>query len=249
MPVMPTTEATAPKAAVAAANVLRRRIVTGEIAVGGSLPPEMQLVEELGLSRPTLRAALRILENEQLITVRRGPRGGASINAPTADVLARRAAALLQFEGATLAEVHEARAAVEPLVAKMVAQRVTPEIVTRLEEAAALEQQAMGDRPSFRTAAIDFHRVLVEVSGNKTLAVFGAVINGIIDAQTRRYHSVTSSRSRGNTEAHADHLQLIELIRDGKAEAAARAWSEHLARSRQRLMGEAGQNAIIDLLP
>src|SRR4051812_11055040 len=62
----------APKVAVEVANRLRRRIVTGEVSVGDSLPSEASLLKEFGVSRPSMRAALRILESEDLVTMRRG---------------------------------------------------------------------------------------------------------------------------------------------------------------------------------
>ncbi len=62
---------------------LRRRIVSGELEVGGDpLPSEGKLMSQFGVSRPTLREAFRILESEQLIRVLRGARGGARVLKP-----------------------------------------------------------------------------------------------------------------------------------------------------------------------
>ena len=66
-----------PKAAELVADKLRRRIVRGELKEGDKLPAESTLIEALGVSRPTMREAFRILEVESLITVSRGARGGA----------------------------------------------------------------------------------------------------------------------------------------------------------------------------
>ena len=66
----------APKTGELIATHLRRQIVRGELRPGETLPAESQLMEQFGVSRPTLREAFRILESEPLISVRRGSRGG-----------------------------------------------------------------------------------------------------------------------------------------------------------------------------
>ena len=65
-----------PKASELIAQNLRDKIISGELKKGGFLPPESQLMQDYGISRPTLREALRILENEELIEITRGSRSG-----------------------------------------------------------------------------------------------------------------------------------------------------------------------------
>ena len=99
----------APKTAELIATHLRRQIVRGDLTPGETLPPEHQLMEQYGVSRPTLREAFRILEAETLINVRRGVRGGARVLAPDASVAARTIGVLLQMQGTTIDDVYEAR--------------------------------------------------------------------------------------------------------------------------------------------
>ena len=99
----------APKTGELIAAHLRRRIVRGELRAGETLPAESQLMEQFGVSRPTLREAFRILEAETLISVRRGSRGGARVVAPDTSVAARYVGLLLQMQGATINDVYEAR--------------------------------------------------------------------------------------------------------------------------------------------
>ena len=103
-----------PKTAELVATQLRNQIIRGELREGDALPPESTLMEQFGVSRPTLREAFRVLESEALISVRRGARGGARVHAPNGDVAARYAGLVLQFRGATLADVYEARKAIDP---------------------------------------------------------------------------------------------------------------------------------------
>ena len=79
-----------PRLADMVASVLRERIVNGELADGDLLPKQDELLEEFRISRPSLREALRILESEGLLTVRRGNVGGSVVEAPNAESSAYR---------------------------------------------------------------------------------------------------------------------------------------------------------------
>src|ERR1700694_5272232 len=99
----------APKTAELIAIQLRRRIARRELSEGDALPPESQLMDQFGVSRPILREAFRILESESLIEVRRGVRGGARVRLPDPRTVARYTALLLQLKGTTLGDVLDAR--------------------------------------------------------------------------------------------------------------------------------------------
>src|SRR5260370_22390377 len=115
---------------------LRRRIVR-EMKDGETLPPEAVLMERFGVARQTLRDALRILEGEGLLTIRRGVHGGAVVHRPDASVTARSAALVLESRGATLTDVYQARAMIEPPCAAMLARHASPGDIATLREAPA----------------------------------------------------------------------------------------------------------------
>lgn len=87
-----------PKVADIVAETLRRKIVVGDYAPGQLLPPEAALMEAFDVARTTIRDALRVLETEGLLEVRRGGGGGGRVKAPSTSLVADYAAALLQFE-------------------------------------------------------------------------------------------------------------------------------------------------------
>ena len=91
------------------ASHLRRQIVLGELKQGDQLPPESALMEQFGVSRPTLREAFRILEAEGAISVRRGVRGGARVQVPSVGIAARYVGLLLQYRGTLLSDVYDIR--------------------------------------------------------------------------------------------------------------------------------------------
>src|SRR5215211_7468616 len=91
------------------ADDIRGLIVSGELTEGDSLGHEPDLVARFGVSRPSLREALRILEAEGLVTVVRGVRGGVVVHEPDERITARTAALVLQARNVPLADVFEAR--------------------------------------------------------------------------------------------------------------------------------------------
>ena len=98
-----------PKMADIVAEDLRRQIIAGELREGDPLPPEDQLMGHAGVARTTVREALRILESEGLLIVRRGAGGGARIKTPSVANVARYIGLVLQSQGATLKDVYDAR--------------------------------------------------------------------------------------------------------------------------------------------
>jgi DNA-binding FadR family transcriptional regulator len=101
------------------ADEIRRLIVSGKLSEGDSLGTEPDLVERFGVSRSSLREALRILEAEGLISVVRGTLGGIVVHEPDG----RTTATVLQARNVSLADVHEARALIEPSMVRAVASR------------------------------------------------------------------------------------------------------------------------------
>ena len=87
-----------------------------------------------GVSRPTLREAVRVLESERLVEVRRGSRTGARVRVPGPEIVARPAGLLLELSGATIADVMVARAGIEPMAARLLAESGTPEAFDELEK-------------------------------------------------------------------------------------------------------------------
>ncbi len=247
-PALPADDDAAPKAAVAVANVLRRRIVLGQVPVGGSLPTEDSLLAEIGVSRPTLRAALRILESEGLITVRRGSRGGSRVNAPTPGALAARAGVYLQYHDVSLDEICGAQSVIELAAIRMHAQRPDQARDLALGRLLEAEMAVVDDRTGFRSAALAFHRALVDLSGDKMLVLFAAMIHGVLEAHASARPITSPSRYRAGRPRHEEHRRLLSLIADGDVEGAVELWSEHLASTRTALLRDYGAAATVNLL-
>src|SRR5919106_1712745 len=111
-----------PKTAELVAGTLRRMVVDGQLKDGDFLPNEAELMAHFGVSRPTLREGIRVLESDRLVEVRRGSRTGARVRVPGPEIVARPAGLLLEVSGATIGDVLIARSGIEPLAARLLAQ-------------------------------------------------------------------------------------------------------------------------------
>jgi DNA-binding FadR family transcriptional regulator len=239
-----------PKAGEMVASHLRRQIVLGELKEGDQLPSESVLMEEYGVSRPTLREAFRILEAEGAITVRRGVRGGARVQVPDIDVAARHIGLLLQYRGTLLSDVYEVRAVLEPAAARMAAKRRTAADLTRLQENLDHHRESVDDPAASFLADAEFHRLIVELSGNETLQVLAGMVDNIIREGDRSYaesHDWQHEKELAKIAIRA-HARLVELIRKRSGDEAEEHWRRHLAESAKVVLGDRATATVVELL-
>lgn len=150
---------------------LRDEILDGKFEEGGTLPRHDALFDDFRVSLPATREAMRILENEGLITVRRGSVGGAVVHQPTASRVARMISMVLQARRTTLSDVSATLLRLEPICAGMCAERADREtvVVPALRAAVAAQREQLHDPLGFNAASRNFHEVLVEHCTSETM--------------------------------------------------------------------------------
>jgi DNA-binding FadR family transcriptional regulator len=237
-----------PKAALLVANDLRGRIVRGELLEGQALPNETELMSHFQVSRPTLREALRILESEGLVAVRRGARGGARVTLPDAAVTARHAAIVLQLQGTTVEDVFDARAIMEPAAVRLIAERRPKGAIERLRECHEAAHKAMGDPLAYPLATTRFHEQVVELSGNRTLTLLARVTMEIMAAHHKATLDTLNHSQRVLQTADWHHAQLLDLLEAGDADAAAELWQRHLREAARLALNALGRRRRVELL-
>jgi DNA-binding FadR family transcriptional regulator len=231
------------------ADELRAMIVSGTLRDGDSLGRESDLVERFGVSRPSLREALRILEAEGLIVVVRGVRGGVVVRQPDERITARNAALVLQFRNTTLADVHEARSIIEPAAARMVASarahRAAAEKLRGLIEA---QQDVIDDPAAFGKANAEFHARLVSLAGNHTLEIVAEMLNEIVERAVTEVSQSPPAKSSLNVRRRGIRSQerLVELIALGAGHEAEAHWRAHMEVVGKIILGQRAKR-IVDL--
>ncbi len=237
-----------PKAAELVAVDLRRRIIRGELAEGDALPSETELMAQFGVSRPTLREAIRVLESESLITIRRGARGGARVQPPRGAAAARYAAFTLEYRGVTLRDVHDARAALEiPSVRKLARDRTTDDLTLLTE---ALDREAAsGDAEESIKLHGDFHLLLVRLAGNQTLTLFTEMLHDIVQAANISLQPVPSEAvERARRSTIKTHRRVVDYIQARDERGTEDLWRLHLAEAEGHLLGDDVVSTVSDLL-
>ena len=240
-----------PKTAEVFADQIRKRIILGELKEGDCLPPEGQILKTLQISRPTLREAIRILEAEGLISVSRGARSGPRIRAPKVENATRYAALVLGLEETTVADIYEARIAIEPFIARRLAEKQPPGAADRLRNLANQLSVLVdeGRYVDFMVGIAEFHRLLVEVSGNKTLLFLTNLMQDLVSRYQVRYLSALPEKdetrhSRMSAGIRSFH-KLIDLIAAGEAEKAEAHWRLHVVNANKAWTTNVGISNLI----
>ncbi len=240
-----------PKAGELIANDLRRQIVRGQLREGDALPPENDLMQQFGVSRPTLREAFRVLEHEGLITVQRGARGGARVHLPDSGAAAEFMGHVLEYRGTTFADVLQARAEIEAPCARMVAERHARKDLARLRKClAAGADGSIPDPAGWKRASTAFHELLVELSGNQTLALCSGMLRHIVERFSRSDLGAgcgAPADGRALRAAGQTHSRLVELIAARDGDGAETLWARHLGESVKPSKGT-GPGPVLDLL-
>jgi DNA-binding FadR family transcriptional regulator len=202
------------------AGRLRRAIQLGSYITGDRLPSERALSEQLGVSRVTLREALRVLEGEGLITRTRGSSGGSTIGATSTS--AQEIRERLRGRRDEMLAALEFRAVVESAAAELAAERRTDDDLARIAAAVEALRDAV-DVPTFRRADSEFHIAVADAARNPMLEV------AIEDARVAMFLVIDALEFDLLLEANvAAHQRILAAIRDGAASRARKAMMRHL---------------------
>lgn len=212
------------KTALLVAQRILESIALQGNTVGDRLPPERVMLEQYQVGRGTLRESLRFLELQGVLTLKPGPGGGPVVSQPDAGVLAFTLSLLLQFTDAPFRAVLEARTALEPLMARLAAERITDAQLAALGENIAATRAAVGDEREFLRLVSQYHDLLAAASGN---ALFGYLIGALqqmLDGSAVGVH-YTQSPQLATVAVH-ERIHAAVAARDGAA--AAQRMTDHL---------------------
>jgi DNA-binding FadR family transcriptional regulator len=214
------------RASSSIADQIRQAIVTGRLEQGQRLPPERELAEQFGVSRVTVRDALRALEAMGLIEVRVGARGGAFVTVPTGSIVGQTMSDMMMMSAVTPEDIVEARLVVELGTVTLACARATDEDLAELQDLAERSQSALDAKTYTRELSWDFHALVAK-----------AAHNGAIESLTSSFRSSLSMhpiRTREGARAHTltvdEHTSILKAIvkRDGAT--ARREMAKHLLR-------------------
>lgn len=217
---------TVARASSAIAEQIRTAIVSGRLTAGERLSPERELAEQFGVSRVTVRDALRSLEAMGLIEVRVGARGGAFVTAPTGARVAQAMSDMLLMSVISPEDIAESRLMVELGTVTLACARATDEDFEALRALAERGTSALAAGTYTREISWEFHSLLAHAAHN--LAV---------DGLTQSFRSTLSMhpvRAREGAKAHAatveEHARILAALERRDADAARHEMADHLLR-------------------
>jgi len=237
-----------PKAGELVAAALRRQIITGELQPGEPLPTESLLMARFGVSRPTLREAFRILESESIIKVLRGAHGGARVMAPDGTVAARYTGLLLQYKGVPLADVYQARTAIEVSAVGDLA-AAPAKTIARLADLVAQGADLLDDAYGFAKHDTAVHQAIVDLAGSQTLSLLASMLLNIMDAHNEHFMSIHGEAHEKQADQLAFRAQqkLVKLLQAGGAAGAQAHWRKHLNNVEKYMIGDS-RTTLVEVL-
>ena len=215
-----------PKSSDVLASELRRQILTGALPPGTSLPAERELVIQTGLSRGSVRDALRILESESLVITRPGRYGGSVANKPDDESLKRSISSFVHGRGITLLSLLQTREAIEPSLAALAAKNRTREELQRLVDMTERVENAFLTPPEFLRENVEWHMAIAAASHNELLRAFLHSISDMVYKASAIENFATDDVRKQVMHAHR---RILEAIAAQQADVAERRMTLHLS--------------------
>ena len=206
---------------------LREQILDGVLGEGVKLPNETVLADDYGVSRTTVREALRLLAAQSLIRTSKGAGGGSFVTVPSADHLSESLRSgidlLTAADDVTLEELLEARELLEVPAAELAARRRSEEDLARLHAAIPDQPLRLATREQFAYNR-DFHSCVIAACGNTLLSIAAQPVFAVLQTHL--------SRSRLGRAWHRSinehHRGIAAAIQAGDEQAAGEQMFEHL---------------------
>jgi GntR family transcriptional regulator, transcriptional repressor for pyruvate dehydrogenase complex len=247
---------TQPRIGEIVADRLRREILDGTWADGESLPTQDELLRRFRVSRPSMREALRLLEAEGLISVRRGKVGGARVHPPRPENAAYTFGLVLQAQHVPLADLGRALLSVEPLCTELAARRQDREraVVRILRDLNLDLRESLDDLDRFTSVARQFHEAVIDGCGSETLRLMVGTLVALWSAHEMAWaeHSVDAGRYPDVSERRATirtHERLTDLIAAGEATKATTLLRRHLEATQAHVLGADGSPVRVTSTP
>ncbi len=216
---------------------IRRAVERDGLRPGDRLGTEADLAAAFGVSRPTLREALRLLASSHLIRANQGRNGGIFVAHTPNEGMGRSVSAsvatMLAADSVELVDLMQARMFMESPLAALAAEHRDEATLAALEAALAAAEQAEPGTPAFNEADFAFHRAIAAAAGNELMVAFTGWTMDVLQP-----HLADEIAPRADKAAILDqHRAILRAIRRGQPAAAEKAMRAHIAYLREVVAG------------
>jgi DNA-binding FadR family transcriptional regulator len=199
------------------------------------LGSEEQLIEALGVSRPTFRQATKLLRHENLLRIKRGVSGGFFTQAPSALAVTQMAAIYLNAQRTSMRQVNDVLAPLQAASARQLASNPDPTVRACLSDFLADYSNLPVSQQNPVLRALKFERLLGEKTGNPAIALVMDVMRDLV-RDTGRVHFLLKPERM--TDYYTYQARLAQAILDGDSEMATLICQRHNAQFRSWLPDE-----------
>ncbi|GAU08344.1 FadR/GntR family transcriptional regulator [Desulfoplanes formicivorans] len=201
---------------------IRTLIQEDEFGPGSRLPAERKLAQQFGVSRNSVREAIKQLEEAGILESRMG--AGTYVAAKNKKTLVRALARELERGKARIREIFEIRTMLEPQIAGLAATRISTTHLNNLHKIITRQEQAVGNIKTFTALDARFHRLLVQAAGNEVLEQVMVTLRSIL-RESRSAPLMTTARQHASIKGHR---AIVEALSNRDAQGAIRAMNEHI---------------------
>ncbi|MFA3876327.1 FadR/GntR family transcriptional regulator [Streptomyces sp. MMCC 100] len=211
---------------------IRHLLKEERLQAGDRLPSERELCVQFGVSRVTIREALRILESNGLVEIRVGARGGAFVTVPSSSRVSEGLADLLTFSPLTASQVTEARLVFELGVVPLAVERATEEDIAELRAMCDAHAEVMKEGEYTMELSTAFHIRLAACTHNPAIEMLVESFHGPMLMSLREAQAIEPKMGRRGTK---EHRELVDAIAARDVEAANKIMRTHLERTASRV--------------
>ena len=219
------------KRSAAVAEAIRAWIVREGLGPGHALPIEREMIARFGVSRATMREALRELEVQGMVRVKTGPRGGPIVSGDGAREILSAIRTFCYFRGVSAQDIYALRTPLEVEAAISATGRLDAADLDRLAELVALSErpaEAPEERLAQREAEFEFHRLLAGRSPNPLLALMVDAIASILSKATSADSAAHARHADWSCENARHHARILSALRERDAPRVGMLMREHM---------------------
>ncbi len=225
-------------------NQVLEAISRGDLAPDDKLPSEKELGDIFGVSRVTIREAIRSLEQFGVIVVRQGSRGGAYVKKMDQESVVNQIGNVLKMANVTFPHLAMARASIErEILVELIPSKITPADCDRLTQNIDLAEAHFRDRDSIRrlNTNFGFHTTLARITENPVIILMHKVI---VDLSSHFFENVEATTPMVE-KTFAQHREIVELLKKGQFQKAGEVCFHHIADVSKTIVDKSKQQSLL----
>ncbi|MFZ0613227.1 MAG: FadR/GntR family transcriptional regulator [Desulfobacterales bacterium] len=210
---------------------IRENILAGKLKPGDRLPSEKELSIEFGVSKASLREALRALESLGMLEVKQGMSGGAFVKEVDLETARNNMFNYIFFQNPSIGEFTQLRTLIEPQVAEIAASKITDTDLDYLEENLNRTRETMDSGPFYYDLDTKFHHRIAQISGNRLICfVIDSLKNAIVQIKLQLELDRDFS-----IQVYKAHMRIFDALRKREPQNARTEMHRHIVEVDERM--------------